>query len=145
MGKIEIFNEVSSFRVPRKRIVEAFGAFLKHERVKTMFVSLIFVGEAKMKDLNETWKKGKGSTDVLSFNYGEGVGVKGGTTGEIYICVKVANRNASSDGVRLYDEILHLFVHGLLHIRGYTHENESKMNEMNRKVFEILELTFSPV
>jgi len=148
MKKIEIFNEVKSFKVPRKRLLNAFGAFFEAEGVKSMEVGLIFVGEAKMAKLNEKWKKRKGPTDVLSFNYGkgternnEGEGDCDCVTGEIYICVKVAERYALEVGESLSSEILNLFMHGLLHLAGYTHENDQKLEKMMdraKKIFSRL-------
>lgn len=130
-----IFNEVPLFRVPRVRVGKAFHEFLKSEKVTGGFsVNLIFVGVKKMTELNETWKGGKGPTDVLSFNYGEG-----DISGEIYICTKVAAKNARAEEVDVVGEILLLFVHGLLHLVGYTHETDRKYEIMMKKANGILE------
>jgi len=127
MRDLKIFNEAKSFRVPRARLKGVFERFVKLEKIGRDFeVNLVFVGVAKMTQMNEDWKGGVGATDVLSFNYDDGVG-------EIYICVKVATKNALESGLSARDEILFLFAHGLLHLAGYTHENEKKMNVMMEK------------
>ena len=132
MQKFKIYNEVKGFRVPRKNLGEAFGKFLKLERVSGKFeVNLVFVGKMKMRGLNERWHGGKGSTDVLSFDYEGGVG-------EIYICVEVAHENAAAEGSALLDEVLALFVHGLLHLVGYTHETRAKYARMMERGEKVL-------
>ena len=95
-------------------------------------VNLIFVGGKKISELNEKWRKKKGPTDVLSFNYENGVG-------EIYICVKVAKKYSDSVGKSLQSEILSLFVHGLLHLAGYTHANERDFAGMMDRAVRVLE------
>lgn len=128
MEKLNIFNEVSGFRVPRSALSRVFERFLKLERVRGRFgVNLVFIGEKKMKELNEKWKGGVGATDVLSFNYGE-----------IYICVPVARENALGDGTSVVAEILNLFAHGLLHLNGWTHETPAKYEKMMRKMREVV-------
>ena len=133
MKKLEIYSEVKGFRVPRARLVRSFEKFLKLEKPRDfMNVNLVFVGEKKISELNEKWRKRKGTTDVLSFNYENGVG-------EIYICVKVAKKYSDNVGISLQSEILSLFVHGLLHLAGHTHANERDFAEMMDRAGEILE------
>jgi len=128
MEKLKIFNEVHGFRVPRKALGLVFERFLEMERVGREFeVTLVFIGEKKMQGLNETWKGGTGPTDVLTFDYGE-----------IYICEKIATRNALLDGIKPSTEILNLFAHGLLHLKGYTHETDEKYEKMMKKMKKIV-------
>jgi len=128
MEKLKIFNEVRGFRVPRKALGLVFERFSKMERAPRGFeVTLVFIGEKRMQELNETWKGGTGPTDVLTFDYGE-----------IYICEKVATRNALLDGIKPYTEILNLFTHGLLHLKGYTHETDEKYEKMMKKMKKIV-------
>lgn len=136
MEKLKIYNEVSKFRMPRKALFRVFERFLKVERVSGGFdVTLVFVGEKKMQELNEKWKGGTGPTDVLSFNY---QAPRGSVMGEIYICEKVASRNAKDDGLTTTFEVSNLFAHGLLHLNGWTHENEKKYAAMIKKMGEIV-------
>lgn len=139
--ELKIFNEVEGFKVPRKRLFKVFQRFLRMERIRSRFeVNLVFAGEKMMRHLNETWKGRRGSTDVLSFEYGEGEGreVTGVKRGEIYICVKVAKKNALEFGKTLQDEILNLFAHGLLHLKGYTHETDKKYEKMMKRMGKIV-------
>ncbi len=138
MKKLKIYNEVKGFRVPRAKLGRAFDKFVRSEKVGRKFeVRLVFVGKAAIGKLNEKWRGKKGATDVLSFNYEEG-------EGEIYICVPVAEKNAREDGRgvnvarAVIEEVLFLFVHGLLHLGGHTHENDRKYDEMMKRARGIL-------
>ena len=132
MKDLRIFNEVGSFRVPRKRLLEIFEKFCRKEKVGRDFdVRLVFVGKAQMKKLNEGYKGGDGATDVLSFDLENG-------EGEIYICVPVAAAFAKESGEVLSDEVFALFVHGLLHLKGHTHETDKKLADMLKRAGEVV-------
>ncbi|MBT3704161.1 rRNA maturation RNase YbeY [Candidatus Peregrinibacteria bacterium] len=131
MRKLKIFNEVNGFRVPRKKLAVVFERFLKREKVGggvggNFNVNLIFVRDGKMTELNREYRGRKGTTDVLSFNYEDGLG-------EIYISLDEVRRNSSD----IINEVLALFAHGLLHLAGHTHETDRKMKTMIEKANEI--------
>jgi probable rRNA maturation factor len=85
--------------------------------------------------------RGMGSpTDVLSFAMSEGDSpAPGGLLGDIVICVPKAVSQSDEYGVALYDELLRLLVHGLLHLIGYDHERGSyQKRKMEKKERELL-------
>lgn len=85
-------------------------------------VSVTFVDDAEIAQLNETWLGRRGATDVISFGLGEEPLVA-----DVYVSVDTARRNAESYGVRLREELLRLVVHGVLHAAGYDHpEGETR-------------------
>lgn len=112
-------------------------------------VSLLFVDEEAMGQLNEQFLGKSGPTDVLSFPIeeepgptgrspdfgGTGPGTsaeEGGLTllGDVVICPVVAVRNAGEHGVPVDDEIALLVVHGLLHLLGMDHEEDAEAERM---------------
>jgi probable rRNA maturation factor len=137
MIKLQIFNEVKKFKIPRGRILKTFRKFLKKDGAGLRGeISVIFVDEKAITRLNEIWKGHKGSTDVLTFDYSEKKGV---VNGEIYICPKVAEKYAMGAGGGIINEALNLFAHGLLHLAGYTHETERKLAKMLKRTGELVE------
>lgn len=103
-------------------------------------VSLCFVSDHEMARLNETYRKKKGTTDVLSFPSEErdrpaSVAARARELreeflGDIAISPAVAGRNAKAFGRSLDGEIQILILHGVLHLLGYDHETDR--GEMNR-------------
>ncbi|MCL2756274.1 MAG: rRNA maturation RNase YbeY [Firmicutes bacterium] len=64
--------------------------------------------------------------------------------GDIIICEQVAREQAESYGHSLNREIAFLYVHAMLHLVGYTHEdelNEKKMNELTEKILQTAGVT----
>jgi probable rRNA maturation factor len=87
-------------------------------------------GEYKIKSLNKTFRKKNKKTDVLSFplfdfndDFQPAVPID---LGDIFICFPVAKTQAKSLNVSLENELIHLFVHGFLHLLGFDHERSSK-------------------
>jgi probable rRNA maturation factor len=104
-------------------------------------VAVRLIGDAEMARLNETYRKKKGPTDVLSFPAAADTAkpgtlrqqvlkAHGAFLGDIAISPAVARRNAKSLGRGLAEELKVLILHGVLHLLGYDHETDR--GEMER-------------
>ncbi len=90
-------------------------------------IGLTIVDDEKIAELNEKYRDKKGPTDVISFAYNETEKFPGEEMlGEIYISIDSA-RKQSDD---LEHELKFLFVHGVLHLLGHTHETPEKYDAM---------------
>jgi probable rRNA maturation factor len=94
-------------------------------------ISLAFVDEAVMIDLNSRYREAEGSTDVLSFDYADG-------DGEIALCPAVIMRYAGEDGRDPAEQLGWTLIHGALHLAGYDHETDQ--GEMRAREQELLRL-----
>ncbi len=52
--------------------------------------------------------------------------------GDVCICIEVAERQAEEKGLNFEDEIALLLTHGILHLLGYDHYEESTEVEMKK-------------
>lgn len=77
-------------------------------------LSLSFIGTDRAKHLNETYRQKDYVPNVLSFPLSD-------TVGEIFICPKVANKQATEFGLSPRGYIALLFIHGCLHLKGLPH------------------------
>ena len=84
--------------------------------VKLEELSLVLVGEGRIKALNKKYKGKNKVTDVLSFDYGE-----------IFICVPQAKKQAKKLNHSLKEELSFLLIHGILHIAGYNHKQQKEV------------------
>lgn len=123
-------------------------------------LSILFVGETEMTELNEGYMGKTGSTDVLAFPL-DGhdvtqVVITGGATrgpdrapvdpgdlplllGDVVICPVVAQRQAPEHAGTLDDEIALLIVHGILHVLGRDHAEPAEAIEMRARELALLE------
>ena len=58
--------------------------------------------------------------------------------GDIMLAAGVVRREAEQQGKTLADHTVHLAVHGILHVMGYDHINETGANQMERLETDIL-------
>ena len=95
-------------------------------------VTIAFVSDNAMRQLNRLWRHKSGTTDVLSFPAEQDDFEKreGSTLGDVVISLEQAARQAKENRLALDQEIGQLILHGLLHLCGYDHENDN--GEMNR-------------
>ena len=94
-------------------------------------VSITFVGNSKIKELNKTYREKDEITDVLSFPIDEEL------LGEVIISLPRAIEQAEDYGHSLRREVAFLMVHGLLHILGFNHKTDADKSEM-REAEEVL-------
>ncbi len=88
---------------------------IKDEILGTSYVlSLTFIGEKRAYELNKEHRKADYVPNVLSFPLSKEVG-------EIYITPIVAKKEAKKFDMSTREFIGYLFIHGLLHLKGYPH------------------------
>ena len=136
-----ILNRQREVRVARPPLESFLRRVKKELDVARRGVTVCLVSDSEMARLNETFRKKKGPTDVLSFptvqrrtrsrmsrtgNRGE----PSAELGDIAISPATARRYAKKNARRLADELRVLILHGVLHLLGYDHETDR--GEMDR-------------
>jgi len=122
-------------------------------------LSMLFVDETAIADLNERFLDENGPTDVLAFPMDEHLSEggrspdSGGTgpgvnpdpmteaptmLGDVVLCPAVARRNADEASRTYDDEMALLIVHGILHLLGMDHADAEEATAMQRREQELL-------
>lgn len=96
-------------------------------------VELVFVDGNTMREINKTQRNVDKTTDVLSFPL---TFVPKSILGSIVINLDLVREKSAFYGHCEDDEISLLFLHALLHIMGFDHENDN--GEMRNKEKEII-------
>jgi probable rRNA maturation factor len=149
--------------VPLSTMVALTRAVLEAEGIRGgAEVSLLFVDEPTITELNERFLGKEGPTDVLSFPIedeplasgrtpdagGPGPGEQSepeapALLGDVVICPRVAARNAQTGGVSYDDELALLVVHGTLHLLGWDHELDEEAERMEARERALLVAHYS--
>jgi len=125
--------------------------------LKDAELSILFVNDRQMKELNHKYRGIDRTTDVLSFpqmSYSvkrKALSVKSydainaqRTTllGDVVINLQAAKRQAPEHGLSFTGELRWLLIHGILHLIGYDHERskyaERKMRTKERELLGYL-------
>ncbi len=121
---IEI-NNLTAVAVDEDFLKEVAKNVLKGEKKKETGVSIVLVGQEKIKKLNKKYRGKNKTTDVLSFGNG---------LNEIVICLREVKKNAKRYKSTFKKELGRVLIHGILHLFGYDHEkSESESKKMQEK------------
>jgi probable rRNA maturation factor len=81
---------------------------------KRYVLSLVFVGSVRARKLNRTYRNKNTVPNVLSFPLDN-------VTGEVFITPERAGRESKKFNMTPQGYVGYLFIHGLLHLKGYRH------------------------
>jgi probable rRNA maturation factor len=120
-------------------VEKSFESFLKKNPhftgVKLVTISMTLCGRAKIQKLNRDYRQKDYATDVLSFPVYENLrpdkkvrekNLPEVELGDLVICKDVAKKQAREFKITYEQEVIHLAVHGFLHLLGFDHEISAK-------------------
>ncbi len=108
MARVEITN------LTRRSVPRFAYTAVASEVLPDWEISLVFIGPKKAQELNEQLRGKSYTPNVLSYEVGD-------KSGEIFICLNEAAKQAPAHEMNEREFILFLFIHGLLHLKGWAH------------------------
>jgi probable rRNA maturation factor len=88
-------------------------------------LSVVLADDEFIRNLNNRFRGIDKATDVLSFPQDDEL-----ILGDIVISLETAARRAEDEDMSLREEMAFLFIHGLLHLKGFDHTSEEEEKEM---------------
>ncbi|MGO1579909.1 MAG: rRNA maturation RNase YbeY [Peptoniphilaceae bacterium] len=126
----DVFIDEAIINIIKKSINEV----LIEERVEdNVMVSLSFVNDEEIRELNRDFRGVDSSTDVLSFPIDDEFKLEDRILGDIVINTRRVLEQAEEYKHSEEREISYLTVHSLLHLLGYDHEKENEKIIMRQK------------
>jgi len=102
-------------------------------------MAITLSNDAGIQLLNRQWRGKDKPTNVLSFPAAEvPEGVTPEPLGDVIIALETVGREAAEEGKRVEDHLVHLVVHGTLHLLGFDHEDDAEAEEMEEMERSIL-------
>ncbi|GAB2587260.1 rRNA maturation RNase YbeY [Nitrincola alkalisediminis] len=101
-------------------------------------VCIRIVTEDESRELNHTWRGKDASTNVLSFPFEAPPGIPTDLIGDLAICADVVAREAQEQNKPLLHHWAHMVIHGLLHLIGFDHINDTDAEEMEALEINLL-------
>lgn len=138
--EVSVRNAQRRFPVESRRLKNLAGRALTVLGLEGAQLSVAVVSDAKIRELNLTYRQVDGATDVLAFSQreGEGPALHGEILGDVVISAETAARQAASMGRPLERELDTLLVHGILHLAGFDHlrsgEGKDEMSRWAKKI-----------
>ena len=134
---IKITDEIKNL------IKKSIAAVLKVEGLdENVEVSVSFVGDEEIRDLNRDYRGVDKSTDVLSFPMDDEFIIVSRILGDVIINTRRVMEQAEELGHSYERELSYLTVHSILHLLGYDHmEDEDKKEMREREKLAMKELS----
>lgn len=137
VSQIRVVNRTNE-KVPSNFVKKISGLFLKTfsedklwESQTLVSLTIVFVTDSEMQEMNKTYRNNDVTTDVLSFCtdrrdsylYSEDLsGANELDLGDILVSYHKVKQNAIRYGALESEELARVVTHGLLHLLGYEHE-----------------------
>ena len=143
--EILINNEFPEIKVDARKIEQQIGKVLTSLDCNEHEISILFIGDQGIRDLNHQFRNIDRSTDVLSFPQilaGE-LEIPGALVlGDVAISLETARCQSEEHGLSFEEELTLLLIHGILHLLGYDHEvsgqEEDRMRNKTRELFSLI-------
>lgn len=87
-------------------------------------LSLVFLGDKKIAEINKKYRAKNKPTNVLAFALDKKLG-------EVFIDLPLAFREARSAGQTQKQYLTFLYIHALLHLKGFKHDTKKELKIMN--------------
>lgn len=101
-------------------------------------ISYIFCSDDELLQINNQYLKHNYYTDVITFDYSEGVVLNG----DIFISIDRVKDNAEQVGVTFEEELYRVMIHGVLHLSGVNDKTEQQAKQMRKAEEDSLKLLF---
>lgn len=143
--EILINNEFPEIKVDARKIEQQIGKVLTSLDCNEHEISILFIGDQRIRDLNHQFRDIDLPTDVLSFPQilaGE-LEIPGALVlGDVAISLETARCQSEEHGLSFEEELTLLLIHGILHLLGYDHEisgqEEDRMRNKTRELFSLI-------
>ena len=136
------FNDEPPGSIDPVRVENFISEVLNDLNLKNWDISLLFCDDAFIQNLNKQYRDIDSPTDVLSFEQGDEYFDEAGETrfmaGDIVISLDSLRFNAEDFNVEINEELKRLIVHGILHLNGMDHSDNSPEQEMLKFQEELL-------
>ena len=147
---LDLQKMVSSDMIPSQEEMESWirktllmlekieGKDVKKEHDKEYELTIRIVDKDEIQFLNRTYRHKDKATNVLSFPFESPVEVSLPLLGDLVICHDIVIEEAKQQGKPIEAHWAHMVVHGVLHLKGYDHIDDTEAEVMESLEIEIL-------
>ncbi len=101
-------------------------------------LAILLTDDSAIRALNHDWRRRNAATNVLSFPAKALRGQPSRHLGDIVIAYETVAREAATEHKSFAHHLVHLAVHGYLHLLGHDHATDREADKMERLEIDIL-------
>ena len=135
---VVIQNIINDATLDQEKLKLACQQFMKEFGVADRELVIRLVSPREIQVLNKDYRGKNQVTNVLSFTSDIPLEIGESILGDVVICVDVVREEAELGSKAFSDHLIHITIHGILHLLGYDHENLSSAKKMEGIEIEFL-------
>ena len=146
MIEAEVLVDNSAWKKKITNSSELFNRILKNLPKKYNFknkktiITVLLSNNLKIKQLNKIFRKKNKPTDILSFPINKKVNNKIFYLGDIIISYEFMNKPKKINFIEFKEKVTKIFIHGFLHLMGYSHRKNKDFEKMNKEEIKLYNL-----
>ena len=133
---VQVQYAVSRRGLPSPKHLHEWANLARQETLGTVVIRLVDTEESAQ--LNHTYRQKTGPTNVLSFPFESPPGIPCAHLGDLVICAPVVLKEAEQQQKPVKNHWAHMVIHGVLHLRGYDHQDEAQAKVMEQVEIDLL-------
>ncbi|MBC8325765.1 MAG: rRNA maturation RNase YbeY [Verrucomicrobia subdivision 3 bacterium] len=136
MKQLSVGNQQRRYPVATREARNATGILMDELlELDAYDLSILFVNETRMAQINKTYLQHEGPTDIITFDYCTPTLLHG----ELVICPAVASEQAKKYRASLGREFARYIIHGVLHLQGFDDQTPSVRRKMKGEENRLLQ------
>ncbi len=135
---VVIQNSINDVSINELNLIDTLQQVITDLGVGESELLIRIVDKLEIQNLNKTYRHKDQPTNVLSFPPDLPVEIDEMILGDVVICGDVVLKEAKAQNKTFDHHLIHMIIHGTLHLMGYDHIDENQANEMESLEIKIL-------
>lgn len=135
---IQVATEASDY--PSEQQFQQWVDTVLSDQTQDSEIVIRLVDDAESAELNQQYRHKQGPTNILSFPFEAPDGIDMDLLGDLVICVPLIAKEAAEQHKLPEHHWAHITIHGVLHLLGYDHIEESDAEEMETLEIKLLNM-----
>lgn len=137
-NNVSFFYEETKFKIRKaKKIKLWIDKIIKQEKNLLQQVNIIFCSDSYLYEINLQHLQHDTLTDIITFDYSP---QKQYIQADLYISIERVKENAKKFKISIFNEILRVIAHGIMHLIGYNDKTNKEKEIMRNKEDQYIKL-----
>lgn len=135
---VVIQNSINDISINEQNLINALQKVIEGLGKGDSELLIRLVDKSEIQALNRTYRGKSQATNVLSFSSNLPKEIERAILGDVVVCITVVREEAETQGKTFEHHLMHISIHGLLHLLGYDHIEDGEADEMESLEIKIL-------
>lgn len=140
MNYLDIQIATQSSDYPTEQQFQRWVDTVLSDQAQDSEIVIRLVDDEESAALNQQYRHKSGPTNILSFPFEAPEGIEMDLLGDLVICVPLIDKEAEQQRKLPEHHWAHITIHGVLHLLGYDHIEESEAEEMEALEIKLLNM-----